>query len=99
MENAHPNHAHRIPIQRRPQRGVGRDRVAAAQAGGLDQQRDPPPGLSIQVARNTAMIAILADIPVTVVSDLLGVSPATAERRSRYAQNDWARYLPDTEPD
>ncbi|MDE1674762.1 hypothetical protein [Nocardia gipuzkoensis] len=39
------------------------------------------------------MIATAADIPATVVSDLLGISPATAERWSRYAQNDWAEFL------
>ncbi len=53
-------------------------------------------GLPLLAARNTAMITTVADIPATVVSDLLGISPATAERWSRYAQNDWAQYLAHT---
>ncbi|MBS2536597.1 hypothetical protein KGQ20_27935 [Catenulispora sp. NF23] len=50
-------------------------------------------GLPVLSARNTAMIEAVADLPPIVVSDLFGVSAASAHRWARYAQNSWTDYL------
>lgn len=50
-------------------------------------------GLAVIAARNTAMIEAVADLPPIVVSDLFGISPATAYAWARYAQDSWADYL------
>ncbi|WP_327116074.1 hypothetical protein OHB12_03490 [Nocardia sp. NBC_01730] len=50
-------------------------------------------GLPNLSARNTAMITIGADLPPTVVADLLAIHPATAERWAKFAQSSWSDYL------
>ncbi|MBF6331763.1 hypothetical protein [Nocardia transvalensis] len=50
-------------------------------------------GLPLRVARNTAMITAMADLPATVAADILGIAPNTAAKWARYAQTDWAHYL------
>ncbi|QVI20936.1 hypothetical protein KHQ06_33465 [Nocardia tengchongensis] len=44
-------------------------------------------------ARNSAMMANIADLDPVVVSDLFGVHPATAHKWAHYAQSSWAIYL------
>ena len=44
-------------------------------------------------ARNTAMIEAVSALPPIVVSDLFGVTPSSAHRWARYAQDSWADYL------
>lgn len=44
-------------------------------------------------ARAAALITLLEDVPPPVPASLVGISPQTAERWSRYAQPDWTAYL------
>ncbi|EOT04774.1 hypothetical protein P354_15535 [Streptomyces noursei PD-1] len=50
-------------------------------------------GLLTLAARNTAMIAMISDMPPKVVSDLLGLSPDTTTQWAEYLQDSWADYL------
>ncbi|WP_327138821.1 hypothetical protein [Nocardia sp. NBC_01327] len=50
-------------------------------------------GLPHLPARNTAMIAIVSELPSPVVADLLGIHPCTANRWTEIAQTSWAGYL------
>lgn len=50
-------------------------------------------GLPVLSARNTAMTEAVTDLPPIVVSDLFGVSPASAHRWDRFMQDSWADYL------
>ena len=45
------------------------------------------------MARNTAMIAAIGDMPPTVVADLFGIHPNTAHKWDIYAQGSWSQYL------
>ncbi|MFI6996654.1 hypothetical protein [Nocardia sp. NPDC050175] len=50
-------------------------------------------GLPVIHARNTAMMAIVTDLPPSVVCDLFGVHIHTAQLWARYAQSSWIDYL------
>jgi hypothetical protein len=42
--------------------------------------------------RNTARLALAAELPAAVLADLTGISFSTAERWSQWAKRDWAAY-------
>jgi hypothetical protein len=44
-------------------------------------------------ARNTARLALAAELPASVLADLTGISISTAERWSHWARRDWAAYV------
>lgn len=50
-------------------------------------------GLPTLAAHNTAMIAIAADLPPIVASDLFGIHVSTAIEWAALAQDSWADYL------
>ncbi|MBU3061935.1 hypothetical protein KO481_10405 [Nocardia sp. NEAU-G5] len=50
-------------------------------------------GLPSLAARNTAMMANIADLDTIVVTDMFGVSPTSAHRWAAYAQTSWAQFL------
>lgn len=50
-------------------------------------------GLPTLLARNTAMIEAVTELPPIVVSDLLGIHPGTAHAWAKLAQTSWAEYL------
>lgn len=50
-------------------------------------------GLPVRAARDTALMEAITDLPPIVVTDLFGISPATAHRWSQPAGNSWAPYL------
>ncbi len=53
-------------------------------------------GLPISAAtagRNTARLALAAELPASVLADLTGISVGTAERWSQCAKRDWAVYV------
>jgi len=43
--------------------------------------------------RNTALLALAADLPAPVLADLLGLHVSTASRWVTYAKRDWSAYL------
>jgi hypothetical protein len=49
-------------------------------------------------AHNTAMIQAATELPPIVLSDLFGISPTTAHRWARYAQDSWTGYLAAAQP-
>jgi hypothetical protein len=55
--------------------------------------REPDYQASHTSARAAALITLLEDVPPPVLASLLGLHPATAERRARDAQPDWTAYL------
>ena len=42
---------------------------------------------------HTARLALAAELPVSVLADLTGISVSTAERWSQWAKRDWAAYV------
>jgi hypothetical protein len=50
-------------------------------------------GIPARAARNTALMALAADLPAAVLADLLGMHINTAVRWTTYARRDWAEYL------
>jgi hypothetical protein len=50
-------------------------------------------GLPSTVARNTAMIDLVACLPPVVISDLMGLAVSTTQKWANYAQDSWADYL------
>ncbi|MEU3169137.1 hypothetical protein [Streptosporangium sp. NPDC006930] len=46
-----------------------------------------------RAVRNTALIALVSDLPASIVADLLGIHIETAARWSKYAKRDWIDYL------
>jgi hypothetical protein len=50
-------------------------------------------GIDAHAGRNTARLALAADLPASVLADLTGISISTAERWSQWAKRDWAVYL------
>lgn len=78
-----------------PGRPASRPRSATALSRLLAQH-----DLPTSAAHNSAMIQMVKDLPPIVVSDLLGLHPATTEAWAGYAQDSWADYiaaLPPTE--
>jgi hypothetical protein len=50
-------------------------------------------GIPAGAARNTAMLALAADLPAPILASLVGISPSTADDWSRLARTDWTSYL------
>jgi ribosomal protein L40E len=50
-------------------------------------------GIEARSTRNTALLALAADLPAPVLADLLGLHVATASRWVVYAKRDWSTYL------
>jgi len=50
-------------------------------------------GIDAHAGRNTARLALAAELPASVLADLTGISISTAERWSQWAKRDWAAYL------
>lgn len=50
-------------------------------------------GVDAHAGRNTARLALAADLPASVLADLTGISISTAERWSQWAKPDWAAYV------
>ncbi|MFB9831559.1 hypothetical protein [Actinoallomurus acaciae] len=46
-----------------------------------------------RAVRNTALMALVTDLPVPIVADLLGIHIETAARWSKYAKREWIDYL------
>ncbi|MEU1994025.1 hypothetical protein ABZ511_06190 [Nocardia gamkensis] len=55
-------------------------------------------GLPTIAARNTAMMANIADLNPTVVSDLFGIHRTTAHTWARFAQTSGTAYLAAADP-
>ena len=50
-------------------------------------------GINAHAGRNTARLALAAELPASVLADLTGISVSTAERWSNWAKRDWAAYV------
>jgi hypothetical protein len=50
-------------------------------------------GIDARAGRNTARLALAAELPAAVLADLTGISVSTAERWSRRAKRDWGAYI------
>jgi hypothetical protein len=50
-------------------------------------------GIDAHAGRNTARLALAAELPASVLADLTGISISTAERWSQWAKRDWAVYV------
>ncbi|HUZ51116.1 MAG TPA: hypothetical protein VMU94_01115 [Streptosporangiaceae bacterium] len=50
-------------------------------------------GINAHAGRNTARLALAAELPTSVLADLTGISISTAERWSQWAKRDWAAYV------
>ena len=50
-------------------------------------------GIDAHAGRNTARLALAAELPASVPADLTGISIGTAERWSQWAKRDWAAYV------
>lgn len=59
----------------------------------VDGHRLMLPGIDAHAGRNTARLALAADLPASVLADLTGISISTAERWSQWAKRDWAAYV------
>jgi hypothetical protein len=58
------------------------------------QKRMKKLGIEAQGARNTAVLNLARDVPVSVLADLLGITAATAERWRELAGGNWTTYAP-----
>ena len=50
-------------------------------------------GVDAHAGRNTARLALAAELPAAVLADLTGICVSTAERWSQWAKRDWAAYV------
>jgi hypothetical protein len=50
-------------------------------------------GFTATPARNTALLALAADLPASVLADAIGIHRNTATRWARLGNSDWATYL------
>jgi hypothetical protein len=50
-------------------------------------------GIDAHAGRNTARLALAAELPASVLADLTGISISTAERWSQWARRDWCVYV------
>jgi hypothetical protein len=50
-------------------------------------------GIPTRQARNAALIALAGELPISLVSDLFGISISTAINWARHAGKDWNAYL------
>jgi hypothetical protein len=55
--------------------------------------RRPDDGVDAHAGRNTARLALAAQLPASVLADLTGISISTAERWSQWAKRDWTVYV------
>jgi len=56
-------------------------------------------GINAHAGRNTARLALAAELPASVLADLTGISIGTAERWSQWAKRDWIVYVAQREAD
>jgi hypothetical protein len=56
-------------------------------------------GINAHAGRNTARLALAAELPASVLADLTGISISTAERWSQWAKRDWIVYVAEREAD
>jgi hypothetical protein len=56
-------------------------------------------GINAHAGRNTARLALAAELPASVLADLTGISISTAERWSQWAKRDWIVYVAQREAD
>jgi hypothetical protein len=77
-----------------PGRAAGRHIGAAALAARLGAH-----GIPARPARNAALLALAADLPVVVLSDLLGLSISTTLTWTRQASRDWIGFIAARDPD
>ncbi|ELS50829.1 hypothetical protein [Streptomyces viridochromogenes] len=71
-----------------PGYAAGTHRSAATLAAKLRRYQLP-----VRPSRNTALLALAADLPAAVLSDLLGISITSALQWTRDAARDWNAYL------
>ncbi|HEX9542544.1 MAG TPA: hypothetical protein VGA04_30840 [Streptosporangiaceae bacterium] len=50
-------------------------------------------GIAAHSGRNTARLALAAELPASVLADLTGIGISTAERWSQWAKRDWIFYI------
>jgi integrase len=50
-------------------------------------------GIDAHAGRNTARLALAAELPASVLADLTGISISTAKRWSQWARRGWAAYV------
>jgi hypothetical protein len=50
-------------------------------------------GIDAHVGRDTAHLALAAELPASVLGDLTGTSISTAEHWSQWAKRDWVGYV------
>jgi hypothetical protein len=50
-------------------------------------------GIDARSTRNTALLALAADLPAPVLADILGLHVDTASRWVTYAKQDWSAYV------
>jgi hypothetical protein len=50
-------------------------------------------GIDAHAGRNTARLALAAELHASVLADRTGISISTAERWSQWAKRDWAAYV------
>jgi hypothetical protein len=50
-------------------------------------------GIDAHAGRNTALLALAAELPASVLADLTGISVSTAERWFQWAKRAWAAYV------
>jgi hypothetical protein len=50
-------------------------------------------GIDAHAGRNTGRLVLAAELPASVLADLIGISIGTAERWSQWAKRDWATYV------
>jgi hypothetical protein len=63
------------------------------QAAGALNHRLLEQGIEARYTRNTALLALAADLPAPILADLLGLHITTATRWVDYARRDWSIYL------
>jgi hypothetical protein len=71
-----------------PGRSPGRPAVDVLFGTRLQQH-----GINAHAGRNTARMALAAELPASVLADLTGISISTAERWSQRARRDWTAYV------
>lgn len=63
------------------------------QAAGTLGRRLLEHGIEARCTRNTALLALAADLPAPILADLLGLHITTATRWVEYARRDWSAYI------
>ncbi len=86
----HPNALVTTPAEQIPPSGQSPARPAVDILFGVRLHRY---GIDAHAGRNTARLALAAELPASVLADLTGISISTAERWSQWAKRDWAVYV------